>query len=166
MSLPQTTAGYALDPDEGEALWFGGALIVVKATGAQTQGRLTAAEMVAPKGAALPLHVHRGEDELFVVLAGEIRFQLGEAVIEGVPGSLVYGARAVPHSLRIESPEARMLLLVGPAGIEEYLREGGKPARFLGLPPADEQFPDPEAIMKIAARYGQDIIGPPVPPRG
>ena len=32
MSLPLTTGGYALGPDDGEALWFNGALLLVKAT--------------------------------------------------------------------------------------------------------------------------------------
>lgn len=32
MSLPQTTGGYGLGPDDGEALWFNGGLQVLKAT--------------------------------------------------------------------------------------------------------------------------------------
>jgi quercetin dioxygenase-like cupin family protein len=98
MSLPQTTGGYALGPDEGEALWFQGARLLVKATADQTEGRFAAVEFLAPKGVAAPLHVHRDDDEFFLVIAGEVRFQLGEDVIEGVPGSLVYGPRKVRHS--------------------------------------------------------------------
>ena len=165
MSLPQTTGGYALGPDEGEALWFKGALLLVKATADQTQGRFAAIEFVAPEGVAAPLHVHRDEDEFFLVLAGEVRFQLGEAVIEGGRGSLVYGPRKVGHSFRVDSPQARLLLLLGPAGVEGFFREGGKPARSRGVPPAGEQFPDPTVLGEIGSRYGQDIIGPPLPPK-
>jgi quercetin dioxygenase-like cupin family protein len=166
MSLPDTTDGYALGPDDGEALWFNGALLLVKATAAQTSGRFAAVEFVAPKGLAAPLHVHRDDDEFFLVLSGEVRFQLGEAVIEGVPGSLVYGPRGVRHSFHVDSPEARLLLLFGPAGVEGFFREGGKPARSHGLPPAGEQFPDRQALMEIAKRHGQDFVGPPLPPKG
>ena len=165
MSLPQTTTGYSLGPDDGEALWFNGALVVVKASAAQTEGRLAAVEFVAPKGFASPLHVHRGDDEFFVVLAGDVRFQLGEAVTEGGPGSLVYGPRGVAHSFYVDSPEARLLLIFGPAGTERLFREGGKPARSNGLPPADEKFIDRQVLMEIANRYGQDFVGPPLPPK-
>lgn len=165
MSLPRTTDGYALGPGDGEAFWFNGALLLVKATAEQTGGRFAAVEFVAPKGFAAPLHIHRDDDEFFLVLSGEVRFQLGEEVIEGVPGSLVYGPRGVRHSFHIDSDEGRVLLLFGPAGVEGFFREGGKPARSRGLPPADEQFPDREALMEIAKRYGQDFVGPPLPPK-
>jgi quercetin dioxygenase-like cupin family protein len=146
MSLPQTTDGYAIGQDEGEALWFNGALVLVKATAAQTAGRFTVVEVVAPKGLAAPLHVHRAEDEFFVVLDGEIRFQLGDRVIEGSPGSLVYGPREIGHSFRVESAEARLLLLLGPAGADGFFRDGGKPARSRTVPPADEPFPGPDVL--------------------
>jgi quercetin dioxygenase-like cupin family protein len=137
MSLPGTASGYALRPDEGEALWFRGARILVKATAEQTEGRHAVTEWWAPKGLAAPLHIHSNDDELFVVLEGEVRFQLGSDVIEGVPGSFVYGPRGVGHSFHVDSDEARLLLIFGPGGTERFFREGGKPARSAGLPPAD-----------------------------
>lgn len=73
MSLPQTTGAYALGPGEGEALWFNGALGLVKASGLQTDGRFAAVEFLAPKGFLSPLHIHRAEDEFFLVLSGEVR---------------------------------------------------------------------------------------------
>ena len=53
----------------------------------------------------------------------------------------------------------------GPAGVEGFFREAGKPARSLGLPPADEQFLDKQALMEIAGRYSQEFVGPPLPPK-
>src|SRR6266508_817974 len=110
MSLPRTTGGYELGPGEGEALWFNGGLGVLKATGDQTEGRFAAMELLAPKGFASPLHIHRGEDEFFVVLSGEVRFQHGDAVTEAVAGSVVYGPRDVAHAFHVDSAEARLLL--------------------------------------------------------
>ena len=165
MSLPQTTGGYGLAPGEGEALWFNGGLGVLKATGDQTEGRFAVMELLAPKGFAAPLHIHRREDELFVVLSGEVRVQHGDEVIEAVTGSLVHGPRGVPHSFHVDSAEARILLFFGPAGVEGFFRDGGKPARSMGLPPADEQFLDKQALMEIASRYNQEFVGPPLPPK-
>jgi quercetin dioxygenase-like cupin family protein len=138
MSLPRTTDGYGLGPGEGEALWFNGGLGVLRATGDQTDGRFAMLELLAPKGFASPLHIHRKEDEFFLVLSGEVRVQHGEAVIEAVAGSLVYSPRDAAHAFRVDSAEARMLLFFGPAGVEGFFRDGGKPARSPGLPPPDE----------------------------
>jgi quercetin dioxygenase-like cupin family protein len=165
MSLPQTTGGYELGPGEGEALWFNGGLGVLKATADQTEGRFAAMELLAPKGFASPLHIHRAEDEFFVVLSGEVRVRHGEAVTEAVAGSLVYGPRNIPHAFHVDSAEARLLLFFGPAGVEGFFREGGKPARSNGLPPPDEQFLDKQALTEIAGRHAQEFVGPPLPPK-
>ena len=86
MSLPGASGGYARGPGEGEALWFNGGLGILRATGDQTQGRYAVMELLAPKGFASPLHIHREEDEFFLVLSGEVRVQHGEDVIEAVAG--------------------------------------------------------------------------------
>ena len=166
MSLPSSTGGYGLGPGEGEALWFNGGLGVLRATGDQTEGRYAVMELLAPKGFASPLHIHREEDEFFLVLSGEVRVQHGDDVIEAVAGSLVYGPRDVAHRFHVDSAEASMLLFFGPAGVEGFFREGGKPARSLGLPPPDEQFLDKQALKEIASRYEQEFVGPPLPPKG
>jgi hypothetical protein len=88
-----------------------------------------------------------------------------EDVIEAVAGSLVYGPRDVAHSFRVDPAEARMLLFFGPGGVEGSSATSGKPARSSGQPPADEHFPDREALMAIASRYGQEFVGPPLPPK-
>ena len=165
MSLSQTANGYMLGPGEGEPLWFNGGLGLLKATGDLTEGRFAAMELLAPKGFASPLHIHRKEDEFFVVLSGEVRVQHGAEVIEAVAGSLIYGPRDVPHAFRVDSAEARLLLFFGPAGVEGFFREAGKPARSLGLPPVDEQFLDKQALTEIGIRHAQEIVGPPLPPK-
>jgi mannose-6-phosphate isomerase-like protein (cupin superfamily) len=165
MSLPLTTGGYGLGPGEGEALWFNGGLGLLKATGDQTDGRFAVMELHAPKDFASPLHIHRAEDEFFVVLSGEVRVRHGEDIIEAVAGSVVYGPRGVPHAFRVDSREARLLLFFGPAGVEGFFREGGKPAGSRGLPPVGEQFLDREALKEIGTRYNQEFVGPPMPPK-
>lgn len=159
------TGGYALGPGEGEALWFNGGLGVLKATSDLTAGNFAAMELLAPKGFASPLHIHHREDEFFVVLSGEVRVRHGEDVIEAVAGSMVFGPRDVPHGFHVDSEEARMLLFFGPGGVEGFFRDGGKPAGSLALPPVDEQFIDREALVKVMSGYGQEVVGPPLPPK-
>jgi quercetin dioxygenase-like cupin family protein len=165
MSLPQGSGGYGLAPGEGEALWFNGGLGVLKATAQQTDGHFAAMELLAPKGFASPLHIHRAEDEFFVVLDGEVRVRHGDEIIEAVTGSLVYGPRGVPHAFRVDSEEARLLLFFGPAGVEGFFRDAGKPARARALPPVGEQFLDKEALKAVGERYRQEFVGPPLPPK-
>jgi quercetin dioxygenase-like cupin family protein len=166
MSIPSGSGGYGLGPDEGEALWFNGGYGLLKATADLTAGRFAAMELRAPKDFASPLHIHRAEDEFFIVVEGEVRVRHGEDVIEAVAGSVVYGPRGVPHAFRVDSDEARLLLFFGPAGVEGFFREGGKPAAFRALPPAGEVFLDKEALKEIGGRYSQDFVGPPLPPKG
>ena len=66
MSLPHTTGAYSLGPDDGEILWFNGALGLLRATADQTEGRFAAFELRPPKGFASPLHSHKSEDEFFL----------------------------------------------------------------------------------------------------
>ena len=106
MSLPQATGGYGLGPGEGEALWFNGGLGLLKATGDLTGGRFAAMELLAPKGFASPIHIHRRDDEFFVVPAGEVRVRHGEDVIEAVAGSMVFGPRDVAHGFHVDPAEA------------------------------------------------------------
>jgi quercetin dioxygenase-like cupin family protein len=166
MSVLGSGLGFARAPGEGEALWFNRGLGLLKATGEQTAGRFTVLELLAPKGFASPIHVHRKEDEFFVVLSGEVRVRHADDVIDAVAGSLVYGPRDVPHGFHVDSAEARLLLFFGPAGVEGFFRDGGKPAGFVGLPPADEQFLDRQALTEVMSRYSQEVVGPPLPPLG
>src|SRR5256885_6755948 len=135
MSFPGTSGGLGSGSGGGEALWFNGGLGILRATADQTEGRCTVMELLAPKGFASPLHIHRNEDEFFVVLSGEVRVQHGKAVVEAVVGSVVYGPRDVAHAFHVDSAEARLLLIFGPAGVGGFFPEGGKPAGALGLPP-------------------------------
>lgn len=164
MMLPQTTDGYAVATDEGEAIWFNGGLCIIKASGPQTNDHLAAVEFRVPEGFGSPLHVHHHDDEIFLVLSGDVRFRLGEDVIEAEAGSLVYGPREVGHSFTADT-DARLLLLFAPAGTELFFRAAGKPARWLGPPPADEPPLDREMLAKLATSHGQDFIGPPLAPK-
>src|SRR5256885_4608278 len=74
MSTPgsPSLAPIALKRDEGDALWAFGGLAVIKASSEATDGRVFVVEMLAPRGAGSPLHVHHREDEWFYVTDGEL----------------------------------------------------------------------------------------------
>ena len=68
------TRPYALAREEGRAVWFLGALLVVKATDEQTGGAFGLIYHVLAAGFASPYHVHRNEDEAYYVVEGKMTF--------------------------------------------------------------------------------------------
>ncbi len=131
-------------PDEGEAYWFLGNLVTVKAAGAQTGGRLTAVEFVNPPGFAPPLHRHQVEDEMFYLLSGTATFYCDDAVLTAAPGDFVLLPAGLPHTFVVGPDEPlRVLQLTTPAGFEEYVAE-------VGVPAVERRLPDPAPIDPAA----------------
>ena len=151
----------AMQQGEGEARWFLGELATIKSSGETTGGRVAVIENWAPRGHGSPLHVHHNEDEWFYVLSGELTFWVDGQVITATDGSFVYGPRDVPHTFTVTSEEARFLLVIEPAGFENFLRALSEPAESLTLPPASVEPPAMDAMMAAAAEYGLEILGPP-----
>jgi mannose-6-phosphate isomerase-like protein (cupin superfamily) len=165
----------------GEALWFLGTLARIKLEGRQTAGRLGVFEGLLPRGAAPPLHSHP-QDETFYVLDGEITAWLVEPELaagdDGEPpvwvarcaqrcgvGGMVFAPGGMPHTFRVESDTARMLVISTPAGIEDYVRALGEPARWPWLqPPADGPRVPPERMAAVEREFGMVRHGPPPPP--
>ncbi|MFZ0041365.1 MAG: quercetin 2,3-dioxygenase [Solirubrobacteraceae bacterium] len=151
----------ALGTGEGEALWFLGSLVTVKASSESTGGGVAVIEHLTPRGAGSPLHVHHNDDEWFYVIEGELTFWVGGRVITAPAGSFVYGPREIPHTFTVSSEQARFLLVTEPAGFEGFVRALGEPARELVIPPPVTEAPDMAALAKLAAQYGLEILGPP-----
>ncbi len=155
------TASIALQPGQGEALWFLGFLVTIKASSEATAGAVAVIEHLGPRGSGSPLHVHSREDEWFYVTEGELTFWVGGQVINAPAGSFVYGPRDIPHTFTVSSEQARFLLVTEPAGFEEFVRALAEPAERLEIPPAPGAPPDMTAVAKLAAEHGIEILGPP-----
>lgn len=154
---------YVLRNGEGEALWFLGNLVTVKAAGANTQGRLTVAEFLNPEGFAPPLHRHRLEDELFYVISGTARFHCDGKELAAGPGDFVALPAGLPHSFVVGPDEPlRVLQITTPAGFESFAAAAGEPARERRLP--DPGPIDVGALARIAADHDLEILGPPPKP--
>jgi mannose-6-phosphate isomerase-like protein (cupin superfamily) len=151
---------YLLRDQDGDALWFLGNLVTVKATGAQTRGQLTVAEFLNPPGFAPPLHRHAVEDEMFYVLSGRAQFQCGGQVLDAGPGDFVMLPVGLAHSFIVGPDEPlRALQITTPSGFEEFARAVGEPALQRRLP--DPGPVDPAALAHAAALHHVEILGPP-----
>jgi mannose-6-phosphate isomerase-like protein (cupin superfamily) len=151
---------YVLGPDEGEALWFLGNLVTLKATGDATHGRLTVAEFVNPAGFAPPLHRHLVEDEMFYVVSGTAEFHCEGSVLRAGPGDFVLLPVGLPHTFVVGADEPlRALQITTPSGFERFAAAAGGPAGERRLP--DPGALDPVALGHAAAANGIELLGPP-----
>ena len=124
---------------------------------------MTAIEFTQPKGFGAPLHVHETEDELMIILDGEIRFTSGDTSFVGGPGATAWLPHGVPHTFQVLSDEARCIVITaaneGPLLFENFVGELGEPTDAPVMP--EERPIDPEAVAMAGARNGLQILGPP-----
>ena len=158
-------APFAVPAGEGETTWFQPNRMTVKATGEQTNGAFGLLESWIRAGSSPPLHVYHREDESFWVLEGTVRFKVGEQEILAGPGAFVFAPRDIPHTFVVEGAEdAHLLTLLTPGGGERFFLDAGREPEGPGLPPPGP--PDVARLQQLAPAYGNEILGPPLTPRG
>jgi mannose-6-phosphate isomerase-like protein (cupin superfamily) len=105
---------------------------------------------IPPRALAAPLHRHSREDEYSFVLEGRVGALLGDEVVYGEVGDLIFKPRGQWHTFWNDgSQPARILELISPAGFERYFAEV---VELLRAGP-----PEPSALADIAARYGLEV---------
>ena len=145
---------------ERERIWFFGGTVGILATGADTDERYAIVEQHLPAGTATPLHAHLEDEESFVVLTGEVVYQVGDDAPARVgTGGFIHVPAGVPHAFRVtDAGDARLLNITTP-GHERFVRAAGDPAESDGFPPAGP--PDMPRVLKAAEEFGTAILGPP-----
>jgi len=150
---------HALGSEEGEAFWFFGGLLTVRASARQPGGRFALTEQLYPGGTATPLHSQPEDDESFYVLEGEVTFYLEDGQpIPASAGSFVHVPAGVAHAFQVDSETAR-ILNVTTAQHERFFRAVSDPAQARTLPP--EAPPDMDRLMAAAQEHGVEILGRP-----
>ena len=97
------------------------------------------------------LHRHSREDEYSFVLEGRVGALLGDEVVHGEVGDLIFKPRGQWHTFWNDgSQHARILELISPAGFERYFEEVVELLRQPGPPRRG-------ALSGIAARYGLEF---------
>src|SRR5437762_2218831 len=133
---------------EGQRRWFLGTLATIRVPGEAADGRFALIEFRFPQYASPPLHTHL-QDESYVVLEGRLTLRAGEQRFELDVGAAAVVPMGVPHTFRVESETARVLVLSTPAGLERMVRDGAVSASAPTLPPADAPRPTVEELERI-----------------
>jgi len=105
---------------------------------------------MSARALAAPLHKHAREDEYSYVLEGSIGALLGDDVIVGKPGDLIFKPRNQWHTFwNAGDTPARILEIISPAGFEIFFRELVDLGGALEAPA--------EELARLCARYELEI---------
>jgi mannose-6-phosphate isomerase-like protein (cupin superfamily) len=148
---------HTLESGGGLALWVLGSIYTFKARGRETGGAYAIVEAKVFAGQGPPPHIHHAEDECFFVLEGEFSFLYETQTIHGGPGTFLRVPRGVLHTFKNagENP-GRVLLIVSPAGLDEFWERVGLHVADPTTPPT----PEPgamERIMALAPQYHLEL---------
>ena len=140
-----------LGPKDGKAGMLGSMGVRFMIDGSQSGGGFSLVEHpMGPRVLGAPMHRHTHEDEYSFVLEGRIGAMLGEEVVYGDVGDLIFKPRGQWHSFWNAGDElARILEIISPAGFEKYFEEMvdmGGPAKM-----------DPAKLIELRDRYGLEM---------
>ena len=135
---------------EMRAFWYLGNHVTIHADASDTKGQYALLEVISKPGGEPPMHYHENEDELFLVLEGELTVYRGNEELTVRAGESAMIFRGTPHTFRVRSKAARVIGVVTPAGFENFFRELGSSN--------PEEIPPFEKIAATAARYGSRIL--------
>ena len=149
-----------LHAGQGESFWVLGDLYTFKVTGKQNNGSFTIIDQIIQPQGGPPPHIHRREDEAFYVLEGKFSFLCGDKEAAFEAGSFVYIPKGTLHTFKnIGRKKGRLLVIITPAGLEEFFYAIGTPAAgSTNPPPFDPGIID--KLMKLAGEYQMDIKVP------
>lgn len=138
-----------IGPKDGKYGSLGSVGIRFMVDGATSGGGFALVEHpMVPHGLAAPLHLHSHEDEYSYVLEGRVGALLGDEVVYGEPGDLIFKPHGQWHTFWNSGDEpARVLEIISPGGFEQFFAELTDPSFAMS----------PEGMKAMAARYGAEV---------
>ena len=149
--MADDAAPKVLGPRDGKAGLLGAMGVRFMISGEESGGGFSLVEHpLPPRSLGAPLHRPSREDEYSYVLEGRIGALLGDQVVYGEVGDLIFKPRNQWHSFWNAGDEpARILEIISPAGFEKYFDEmvdmGGSVRA------------KPEMLRDLASRYGLEV---------
>jgi len=156
-----------LGPKDGKAGILGAMGVRFMINGEDSGGGFSLVEHpIPPRALGAPLHRHSREDEYSYVLEGRVGALLGDEVVYGEVGDLIFKPRNQWHTFWNAGDEpARLLEIISPAGFERFFEElvdlGGaleaEPSALAELCARYELEMDPDSIPGLLERFGLRI---------
>jgi mannose-6-phosphate isomerase-like protein (cupin superfamily) len=152
-----TATTKVVGPRDGKAGFLGSIGVRFMIDGSEAGERFSLVEHpMGPRALAAPLHRHMREDEYTWVIEGRVGALLGDDVVIGEPGDLIFKPRNQWHTFWNAGDEpARILEIISPAGFERFFAE------LVDLGGVTQA--DPEALAELCARYELEMDPDSVP---
>ena len=167
----EVTTAKVVGPQDGKAGSLGTIGVRFMIGGDEAGERFSLVEHPMPaRTLAAPLHRHTREDEYSYVLEGRMGALLGDEVLLGQPGDLIFKPKGQWHTFwNAGEQPARILEIISPAGFERFFDElvelGGvtqiEPERFGELCARYELEMDPTSIPGLVERFDLRMPGQP-----
>ncbi len=156
----ETRQAYKRSPALENSTWYKGILISQMAGGADTEGAFDLVESKMRRGTEPPPHVHNREDELFYIIAGEIRVFAEGQTFAVAAGDYIFLPKRKPHAYLIQSAEVHVIALMTPGGFLNAINKMNAPARTLDIPSDYETYAtaDLTETMGVFLKYGVQML--------
>jgi quercetin dioxygenase-like cupin family protein len=153
----ETTTAKVVGPRDGKAGFLGSIGVRFMIDGEDTGERFSVVEHpMSARALAAPLHRHTREDEYSYVIEGRVGALLGDEVVIGGPGDLIFKPRNQWHTFWNAGDEpARLLEIISPAGFERFFAE------LVDLGGVTQA--DPQVLGELCARYELEMNPDSVP---
>ena len=168
----QTTGAKVVGPGDGKAGTLGMIGVRFMVDGDESGGGFSLVEHpMPPRALAAPLHKHSREDEYSYVVEGKMGAILGDEVVIGEVGDLIFKPRNQWHTFwNAGDTPARILEIISPAGFERFFAElvdlGGvaqAPPEVVGeLCARYELEMDPDSVPGLIERFDVRFPGEPI----
>lgn len=159
--MKQTKQVRIFNSQSAETIAVGASPYSILLGGEHSEGQLGIIEMLVPPGGGPVPHEHKGFQECFYVLEGEVEMKTKEQTVLARKGDLVHIPLDGPvHCFKnTGSQHARLLCIVVPSGLDAFFREAGRPIPA-GTMPEVTGPPSPEQVAQLnltAEKYGQKL---------
>jgi mannose-6-phosphate isomerase-like protein (cupin superfamily) len=137
---------------EGKSGQLGGIGVRFMIDAAESGGGFSLVEHpMPPRALGSPLHRHSREDEYSYVLEGRVGVQLGDQIVYGKVGELIFKPRGQWHAFWNAGDEpARILEIISPGGFEGYFEQAIE--LFAAAQP-----PDQAKLAALRDEYGLEM---------
>lgn len=129
-------------------------ILDVKISGNDTDGDLAIFEQTSlSQGKGTPLHIHHSQDEIFYIIEGSYKFQVGGDKYNLTTGDSIFLPQKVAHAWTQISEKGKMTVIMQPAGKLENF--------FVTMAALDHE-PNQQEIAKIFLDNDMQVVGPPL----
>lgn len=149
---------------KGGDLIFRETLVEIRLSTTDSVDGLSIVEHRMPFGEAPPLHLHHNEDEVFYLLRGAMRFEVGGATLTAVAGDVVVAPKGVAHRFVVTSEDgAHCLTIMRGGDFETVIRDVSRPATPLEIrTPTADPADEVARLLEALARNHIEVMGPPL----